>query len=275
MSYRIPYTLPALTKFVRKHSLQFSTERQAAFMVQQIAQTRLKFPPKGESCFPLLLKLEKALADQTANLPDAPAPKAADRPKGKARKEQNSNVGNLPPASASGFDVGLVIFCDGGCEPNPGAGGWGFAVYRDGVEIHCAYGGDTQATNNTMEITAALMALRWFADRGVVEPVRVLCDSQYVVRGCNEWRHNWKKNGWSRRGPNSTKPEAGVVANLELWKELDEALALVPITLEWVKGHIGTVGNERADDLASIGREEALAALEPDPVAQQLQYEVS
>ncbi|WP_404861845.1 ribonuclease H [Georhizobium sp. MAB10] len=272
MTYRIPDTLPALTKFVRKHSLQFSTERQAAFMIQQIAQTRLKFPPKGESCFPLLLKLEKALADQAESLPLAPAPKVVARPKQKGKKPDRAKVVVSP---AIDLNVGLVIFCDGGCEPNPGAGGWGFAVYRDGVEIHSAYGGDVQATNNTMEITAALMALRWFADRGVVEPVRVLCDSQYVVRGCNEWRHKWKKNGWSRRGPNSTKPEAGVVANLGLWKELDEALALVPITLEWVRGHIGTVGNERADELASIGREDALAALQSDPIAQQLRCEVS
>jgi ribonuclease HI len=275
MTYRIPDTLPALMKFVLKHSLQFSTERQAAFMIQQLAQTRLKFPPKGESCFPLLLKLEKALAEKPESLPVTPAPTANVRPKRKVGKAEKPNRANMPVAPAAGFNVGLIIFCDGGCEPNPGAGGWGFAVYRDGVEIHCAHGGDVQATNNTMEITAALMALRWFADRGVVEPVRVLCDSQYVVRGCNEWRHKWKKNGWSRRGPNSTKPEAGVVANLDLWKELDEALALVPITLEWVKGHAGTVGNERADELASIGREEALAALKPDHIVQQLRYEVS
>lgn len=103
-------------------------------------------------------------------------------------------------------------------------------MYRDGIEIHSEHGGDLQATNNTMELTAALMALRWFADRAVIEPVRLLCDSQYVVRGCNEWRHGWKRKGW-RRGVEKE------LANADLWRDLDEALTLVPISLEWVKGH--------------------------------------
>lgn len=159
----------------------------------------------------------------------------------------------------SKFDVtvpqGLVIYCDGACEPNPGIGGWGFVVYGDGVEIHTECGGADPATNNTMEITGALMALRWFAERGIVEPVRLFCDSQYVVKGCNEWRQGWKKKGW-RRGV------AKELANAGLWRELDEALTLVPITLEWCKGHAGIIGNERADELSQEGRS-AVVALEP------------
>jgi ribonuclease HI len=168
---------------------------------------------------------------------------------------------------------GLVIYCDGACEPNPGAGGWGFVVYENGVEIHAECGGDAVATNQTMELTAALMALRWFADRGIVEPVRLLSDSQYVVKGCNEWRHGWKRKGWKRGGPNA-KPENSAIANLDLWKDLDEALALVPITLEWVKGHAGIVGNERADELSLIGREKALPETPHRLIEQQLQYAV-
>ncbi len=159
--------------------------------------------------------------------------------------------------------TGLVIYCDGTCEPNPGEGGWGFVVYRDGIEIHSEFGGADPSTNNIMEMTGALMALRWVADFSpkLGESVRLLCDSQYVVKGCNEWRHSWKRKGWRRGGPNA-KLKNSVIANLDLWKELDEVLSSVPITLEWVKGHAGTLGNERADELAEMGR---LGSLAPAP----------
>lgn len=163
---------------------------------------------------------------------------------------------DVPPSSAED----IVIYCDGGCEPNPGVGGWGFVVYSGMWEAHAEHGGSLVATNNTMELMAALMALRWISENANGRQARLLCDSQYVVKGCNEWRHKWKRNGWSRRGPNSPKPEAGIVANLDLWQALDEALEAVPIKLEWVKGHDGTVGNERADELAAIGRAEAIEA---------------
>jgi ribonuclease HI len=289
MSYRLPDTFPALNRIVRKHGLQFSTERQAAFMLQQLAGTRLKFPPKGESCFQVLQRMEKALTGNVASDSStvrtdrtvAATPKMSNmldkstfRSKRKVGKSRQRNRANLPLASAhrehseispSSFDTGLVIFCDGACEPNPGVGGWGFVVYRDGAEIHSEFGGDVRSTNNIMEMTGALMALRWFAARGIIEPVRLLCDSQYVVNGCNVWRHGWKAKGWKRGGPKADAKNAAI-ANLDLWKELDGALGLVPITLEWVKGHAGTVGNERADELAGMGRLDALAEEAPELV---------
>lgn len=171
--------------------------------------------------------------------------------KAKRGKASQPKLPRSVTTSATDFDTGLVIFCDGGCEPNPGVGGWGFVVYRDGVEIHAQHGGEAKATNNKMELTGALMALQWFAERGLVEPVRLLCDSTYVVDGANDWRHGWKKKGW-RLG---VKKE---LANADLWRELDVALSLVPIKLEWVRGHVGTAGNERADELAAIGRDSVL-----------------
>ncbi|PRD40685.1 ribonuclease HI [Phyllobacterium phragmitis] len=165
------------------------------------------------------------------------------------------------------YSPGLVIYTDGACEPNPGIGGWSFVVYRDGEEIHHECGGDLNATNNTMEMTAALMALRWFAGRGIVEPVKILSDSQYTVKGCNEWRIGWKRKGW-KRGPD--KP----LANSDLWKSLDEALTAVPVRLYWVKGHIGVKGNERADELAEVGRQSVIEYPEQNPITQQLTYSV-
>ena len=166
---------------------------------------------------------------------------------------------------------GLVIYCDGACEPNPGAGGWGFVVYRDGVEIHADCGGANPTTNNIMELTGALQALRWIAEHLVEKQdnARLFCDSMYVVNGCNDWRHGWKKKGW-RRGVEKE------LANADLWKELDAALTAVPIQLEWVKGHAGIIGNERADELSLMGREAALeegrAPSSMDLIREQLDY---
>lgn len=173
---------------------------------------------------------------------------------------------------------GLVIYCDGACEPNPGTGGWGFVVYRDGVEIHADCGGSDPTTNNIMELTGALRALQWIAimdgERQTMDgsshgSVRLFCDSMYVVNGCNDWRHGWKARGWRRKGKN---PE---IANLDLWRDLDAVLTAVPIQLEWVKGHVGIIGNERADELSLEGRESILLLegfTADDLIREQLDY---
>lgn len=278
MTYIFPDSLSALRIWLERRHVDVSalkTERQAAFMAQQIARTRFKFPPKGSSCFMLLQQIQGALPATPAaggakssrkTSKSTPDRRASASPRCNRRAENRGGAHGAP----TDWNKDLVIFCDGACEPNPGIGGWAFVVYRDGVEVHSEHGGSVAATNNTMEMTAALMALRWFAERGVIEPVRLLCDSQYVVKGCNEWRHGWKRKGW-RRGVEKE------LANADLWRELDEALTLVPIKLEWVKGHVGIVGNERADELSLIGREAALAAEADDCgdlVADQLRYAI-
>lgn len=257
MTYQLPESLAELRAKLISLGLDvtaFKTERHAAFMIQQLFGTRFKFPAKGASCFPLLQRLQ-ASVDQ---LPLELGQVRDNKPPSMHAKRRSIH--------ANPSMDGLVIFCDGACEPNPGLGGWGFVVYRDGVEIYTEHGGDPVATNNIMEMTGALMALRWFADRAVVEPVRILCDSQYVVKGCNHWRHGWKAKEWKR----GQKP----LANSYLWRELDEALILVPITLEWVKGHSGTLGNERADELAEMGRQSVInpESIGPRLIEKQLQY---
>ncbi|TJV42392.1 MAG: ribonuclease HI [Mesorhizobium sp.] len=151
---------------------------------------------------------------------------------------------------------GLVLYADGCCEPNPGIGGWGFVVYRDGVEVHAESGGDGEATNQRMELVAAIRAVQWLtANVGSgFANVRLLSDSAYVVNGSNDWRHKWKARGWRRKSAESAEKNQQI-ANLDLWKALDAALTVVPIELEWVKGHCGIIGNERADELSLIGRE--------------------
>lgn len=132
----------------------------------------------------------------------------------------------------------VVVITDGGCEPNPGTGGWGALVKRDN-DVQELYGGKIETTNQQMEITAAIMGLRALGEPCEVE---VISDSQYVVYTMTK--------GWKRR------------ANKELWEQLDEAAAPHKVTWTWVRGHDGHKGNERAHVLADQGMKDAQAASE-------------
>ncbi len=139
----------------------------------------------------------------------------------------------------------VIIYTDGACRGNPGPGGWGVLIEYGEVSKRL-YGGDVSTTNNKMELTAAIMALK-----EIREPCKIILytDSKYVLQGIEEWIHNWKKKGW--RGANK-KP----VKNIELWKELDELRDEHNIKWNWVKGHSGDPGNETADMLANKGIDE-------------------
>ena len=139
----------------------------------------------------------------------------------------------------------VIIYTDGACRGNPGPGGWGVLI-EYGESRKELYGGDISTTNNKMELTAAIMALK-----AIKEPCEIILytDSKYVLLGIEEWIHNWKKRGW--RGANK-KP----VKNIELWKELDELRDEHNIKWNWVKGHSGDPGNETADMLANRGIDE-------------------
>lgn len=163
------------------------------------------------------------------------------RPASKGRYEIDHSV----------FVVGYHVFCDGCCEPNPGPGGWGVAVHRDGVEIASDHGGDPAATNNRMELTSLLKGIGHA--KALKAPVTVWCDSQYAVKGTNEWRHGWKKNGWQRAGAKA-EPKNRILLNSELWQAIDAAMVGVDhVRVKWCKGHAGIIGNERADALSSLG----------------------
>ena len=139
----------------------------------------------------------------------------------------------------------VIIYTDGACRGNPGPGGWGVLI-EYGELSKQLYGGDVSTTNNKMELTAAIMALK-----EIKEPCEIILytDSKYVLKGIEEWIHNWKKRGW--RGANK-KP----VKNIDLWKELDELRQEHTIKWNWVKGHSGDPGNETADMLANRGIDE-------------------
>ncbi|MDB4044087.1 ribonuclease HI [Emcibacteraceae bacterium] len=136
----------------------------------------------------------------------------------------------------------IVIYTDGACSGNPGPGGWGaLLIYADHQKEIME--GAFETTNNRMELTAAIEALK-----ALSEPCTVILhtDSTYVKDGITKWIDNWKNNGWRTA---AKKP----VKNADLWKDLDLAVKQHTIEWKWVKGHNGDAGNERADELANIG----------------------
>ena len=132
----------------------------------------------------------------------------------------------------------VEIFTDGACSGNPGPGGWGYILRCDGVEREGS-GGESRTTNNRMELLGAIEGLK-----SLDKParVRLVSDSQYLVKGLNEWIDGWKRRGWRRT--------EGPVMNVELWQELDRLRAIHQIKAEWVRGHVGHAENERCDQLA-------------------------
>lgn len=140
----------------------------------------------------------------------------------------------------------VELFADGACLGNPGPGGWGFLL-RLGDHEREGSGAERGTTNNRMEITAVLRGLE-----ALKRPCRVklVSDSQYVVRAINEWLAGWKAKGWRR----SAKPD-GELLNADLWKQLDALLAVHEVDASWVRGHDGHPENERVDVLARTAAE--------------------
>jgi ribonuclease HI len=136
----------------------------------------------------------------------------------------------------------VAIWTDGACSGNPGPGGWGAILCFNGVEKELC-GGETQTTNNRMELMAAISALEALTRACAAD---LHTDSQYVRQGVTSWMHNWKRNGWRTA---DKKP----VKNDDLWKRLDAAAQRHDIAWHWVKGHAGDPMNERADALARAG----------------------
>jgi ribonuclease HI len=134
----------------------------------------------------------------------------------------------------------VEIFTDGACSGNPGPGGWG-AVLRYGKVEKELCGGEKETTNNRMELTAAIMALK-----ALKEPcnVTLTTDSKYLADGITKgWAESWKKNGWKKA---DKKP----ALNIDLWEEILELFSKHNVNIVWVKGHNGHPENERCDALA-------------------------
>ena len=146
----------------------------------------------------------------------------------------------------------VVIYTDGACKGNPGPGGWG-VLMQAGPHTKELFGGERETTNNRMELTAVIEALR-----ALKRPcdVTLFLDSEYVRKGITEWIHGGKAKGWKT----STKQPG---KNVELWQALDALVSGAGHRIEWrwVKGHAGDPGNERADARANLGVDRALGRI--------------
>jgi ribonuclease HI len=132
----------------------------------------------------------------------------------------------------------VIIYTDGACSGNPGPGGWGaLLIYKDVRKT--ISGGEKNSTNNRMELTAVIEALKKLQNSC---KIILYTDSKYVQEGATSWVHKWKDNNWNR-GKHPVKNE-------DLWRELLKEMSHHEITFHWVKAHNGQPENELVDGLA-------------------------
>lgn len=153
----------------------------------------------------------------------------------------------------------VVIHTDGGCQGNPGVGGWGAVLESKGIRKEIS-GGEPATTNNRMELRAAIMALTVLK-----QPCNVVLhtDSEYLRTGITRWLHGWKKNGWKTAAKQPVKNE-------DLWRALDAATERHQIHWQWVKGHTGVDGNEQCDQLAGAAMKRMREMFTPEQLAEAL-----
>jgi ribonuclease HI len=145
----------------------------------------------------------------------------------------------------------VMLYTDGACLGNPGPGGWAYILRHAGTgKERRESGGSSETTNNRMELTAVIEGLEALKRPCIV---RVYCDSQYIVRGMNEWIGDWCRRGWKTA---DKKP----VRNEDLWRKLLELSDKHQISFEHIRGHRGHAENEwcdrKARDAASRFRDE-------------------
>lgn len=161
------------------------------------------------------------------------------------------------------MDMFLRVFTDGACSGNPGPGGWGAILLGPGERVRELGGGEPRTTNNRMEMTAALEALRSISSE--TGPVEIVTDSSYLVGGMTSWLAGWKRRSWK-------KIDGSPVLNRDIWEALEEAvLKRGPGgKVQWrlVRGHSGTPGNERADVIAVSFSQSSPEALYDGPLSE-------
>ena len=139
----------------------------------------------------------------------------------------------------------VTIYTDGACSGNPGPGGWGAVLMFNEFRKEMS-GFEPQTTNNRMELTAAIVALK-----ALKEPceVTLYSDSRYLCESVNQrWVYGWQARGWKKA---DKKP----ALNVDLWQRLLPLLETHQVTFVWIKGHAGHPMNERCDALAVAARE--------------------
>ena len=144
--------------------------------------------------------------------------------------------------------MNINIYTDGACSDNPGIGGWGVVILIKDEKPILLNGGALNTTNNRMELTAAIEALKYIEKKS---EINLFTDSKYVKDGIISWVKKWEINGWKT---SNKKP----VKNKDLWIKLDNEISKHNIKWNWVKGHANDQYNEKADELARKYIEERL-----------------
>ena len=155
---------------------------------------------------------------------------------------------NVDKPTLDGSD--LVIYCDGGCSPNPGKAGSGVAIYKDGEVRELWYGlYETDGTNNTAELNALYKSLEFAKDAiGSAKSINIRCDSMYSINSIKTWAISWERNGWKKKG--------GEIKNLEIIKKTYALYNEIKndVELSYIKAHCGLEGNELADRMTAYAR---------------------
>tara|TARA_Y100000591_G_scaffold250246_1_gene221528 strand:- start:104 stop:529 length:426 start_codon:yes stop_codon:yes gene_type:complete len=136
----------------------------------------------------------------------------------------------------------LKIYTDGACSGNPGKGGWAAIILDGNLYQFSISGSENNTTNNRMELTAPIMALKKIKKKS---EITIFTDSKYVKDGITSWIKKWKLNNWKS---SNKKP----VKNKDLWIKLDNSCLKHKVTWKWVKAHAGNKYNNLADELAVL-----------------------
>lgn len=196
----------------------------------------IKFSGAKYKSFPTRAEAEAAFSGGAVN-------SAGKLPSGSSNRTNKGNNLSAPPIKTD-----VVIYCDGGCDPNPGKAGSGVAVYQNDLLIQLWYGVfNPNGTNNTAELNALFYSLQ-LAQHATEQGLsaQILCDSMYSIQCIRDWATGWEKNGW--------KKKTGEIKNLDIIKP---AYALYneikdKVLLSHVKAHAGTEGNELADRMTMV-----------------------
>lgn len=202
----------------------------------------MKFPGAKYKSFPTKAEAEAAFSDGTANAGRSKSSVSQSSSGSAHRRNQGNNL-SAPPIKTD-----IVIYCDGGCDPNPGKAGSGVAVYQNDQLIQLWYGiYNPNGTNNTAELNALFYSLQ-LAQHAMKQGLsaQILCDSMYSIQCIRDWAPSWERNGW--------KKKTGEIKNLEIIKQAYSLYNEIKdkTLLSHVKAHAGTEGNELADRMTMV-----------------------
>ncbi len=160
---------------------------------------------------------------------------------GKVEEEKTAPAQKTQVENLNQLTGPVEVYTDGGCQPNPGIGGWA-AILKSGDQTIEISGGEPETTNNRMELMAVIKALESLPESAKVS---LVVDSAYVKNGITKWMYSWKRNGWKTAS-------GGEVKNQDLWIRLENAIKNHQVAWKWVKGHSGNIWNERCDELCTL-----------------------